>query len=299
VRILSAMVEVVYGQGLHATSVARVLARSGVSRRTFYELYEDRDDCLVAAVEQALKHAQERVIPAYEAESNWVDAVRAGLLALLSFFDEEPELARLCVVEALAGPPAMLARRQQVLQNLAVMLDVARGGTRDLPPLTAEGVVGGVFAIIHTWLLEARRAPLIGLLNPLMGNIVLPYLGAKAARRELARRAPKPPSTRRRPTATGDLTEGLRMRLTYRTLRSLAAIAEQPGASNREIADAAGISDQGQVSKLLKRLAKLGLIGNTGLGQLAGMANAWTITTKGQELLQAVRLESGQAQGSR
>jgi DNA-binding MarR family transcriptional regulator len=73
--------------------------------------------------------------------------------------------------------------------------------------------------------------------------------------------------------------------LTYRTARVLAAIAEQPGASNRQIAAAAGISDEGQISRLLKRLQNLGLIENTGLGHTKGKPNAWRPTAKGDEVV--------------
>lgn len=83
------------------------------------------------------------------------------------------------------------------------------------------------------------------------------------------------------------------MRLTYRTLRVLAAIAAQPGASNREVAEHADIADQGQMSRLLARLQKLGLIENTGQGQPQGEPNAWTLTAKGTEVEQAIRVQAG------
>ena len=57
------------------------------------------------------------------------------------------------------------------------------------------------------------------------------------------------------------------MRLTYRTALVLEEVAEHPGVSNRVVAERAGISDQGQVSKLLARLEHLGLLANTGAGQ--------------------------------
>lgn len=60
------------------------------------------------------------------------------------------------------------------------------------------------------------------------------------------------------------------MRLTHRTVRVLMVIAERPGASNREVAERSGISDQGQISKLLTRLARLKLVENTGEGRNAG-----------------------------
>jgi DNA-binding MarR family transcriptional regulator len=77
------------------------------------------------------------------------------------------------------------------------------------------------------------------------------------------------------------------MRVTYRTLRVLATIAAQPAASNREIADLAGVSDQGQISKLLTRLERLELIYNTG-PHAKGDPNAWQLTPKGQEIQQTL-----------
>jgi DNA-binding MarR family transcriptional regulator len=78
------------------------------------------------------------------------------------------------------------------------------------------------------------------------------------------------------------------MRLTYRTLMVLGAVAAEPGASNRRIADTAGVHDQGQISKLLGRLEKLELIHNNGNGQPKGEPNAWTLTPRGREVQQVL-----------
>jgi hypothetical protein len=105
------------------------------------------------------------------------------------------------------------------------------------------------------------------LLGPLMGMIALPYQGAAAAAKEIERPQPVRPV---RPRATGkDPLRELDMRLTYRTVRVLLAIGQVPGASNREVAEAAGVEDQGQISKLLARLKTLGLIENAGAGRRA------------------------------
>jgi hypothetical protein len=74
------------------------------------------------------------------------------------------------------------------------------------------------------------------------------------------------------------------MRLTYRTARVLLAVTASPGGSNRVVADGAGVADQGQISKLLTRLEKLGLVSNTGLGPGRGAPNAWTLTKQGEEV---------------
>jgi DNA-binding MarR family transcriptional regulator len=163
--------------------------------------------------------------------------------------------------------------------------------TREPPQVTAEGIVDGVFAVLHTRLLEEGRQPLTDLLGSLMSIIVLPYLGATAASRELSRPAPEIPSGKRSrgPARSRDPLEGLNMRLTYRTVRVLMVIAEHPGASNREIAEGSGIVDQGQISKLLTRLAGLNLVENHGEGQKKGTVNAWQLTTRGARLERATR----------
>ena len=79
------------------------------------------------------------------------------------------------------------------------------------------------------------------------------------------------------------------MRLTYRTVRVLIAIAARPGASNREVADASGVVDQGQISKLLTRLEHLGLIYNDGSGASRGEPNIWHLTPRGEEIEHIIR----------
>ncbi len=79
------------------------------------------------------------------------------------------------------------------------------------------------------------------------------------------------------------------IRLRYRTVLVLEAIAEQSGSSNIQVAQRAGITDPGQVSKLLARLQAHGLIHNTGRGQTRGAANQWRLTLQGQQLQQSIR----------
>jgi DNA-binding MarR family transcriptional regulator len=123
-----------------------------------------------------------------------------------------------------------------------------------------------------------------------MSMVALPYLGVRAADQELSKPAHGPARVRARKVSRGaeaDVLRELTIRLTYRTARTLTAIAENPGASNRDIGSAAGIADQGQISKLLQRLARLDLIENTGLGQPSGASNAWWLTDRGKRLQRA------------
>jgi hypothetical protein len=90
--------------------------------------------------------------------------------------------------------------------------------------------------------------------------------------------------------AGGDPLESVPMRLTYRTARVLEGVAENPDGSNRRVAEFAGIHDPGQVSKLLRRLERIGLLTNGGLGHLKGAPNAWKLTVKGERIAQSIRV---------
>ena len=294
--MLAAAVEVVQEVGYPRMTVARVIERARVSRKTFYDTFSDREECFLGAFEQALDHARELAAEAYEREPGWRDGIRAALARLLIFTDEEPALAKLCVIDALSAGESVLRRRAEVLEELAAVIDRGRLVTqvvREPPQVTAEGIVGAVFAVLHTRLLEGRKELLEDLLGPLMSIVVLPYLGTRAASRELSTpplmtgRRRRPPE--RQPRADDPLA-GLKIRLTYRTVRVLMIIAEHPGASNREIAHGSGIVDQGQISKLLTRLERLKLVENVGDGAEKGAANAWHLTGRGAQLERFARL---------
>jgi hypothetical protein len=129
-----------------------------------------------------------------------------------------------------------------------------------------------------------------------MATIVLPYRRHAAAARELARHIPAHTGAQGRGgksvAPVGSLATPVDFRLTVRTHMVLAAVAElsERGSdpSNRQISDAAGIRDQGQISKLLARLEGHGLLRNTG-GQSLGVPNAWQLTFHGEEIAQAGR----------
>jgi AcrR family transcriptional regulator len=297
-RMLTAAVEAVEEVGYARLTVAQVIGRARVSRKTFYDLFEDREDCFLAAFDQAVDQVQVTMSEAYEQESNWRESIRAGLLALLRFMDDEPGLARMCVVEALGAGPRVLDRRAQILEGLKQVMDLGRTSagarvsraTEDSPEVTAEGVIGAVFAVLHTRLLARGKEPFSDLLGPLMSMIVLPYQGSRVASAELTRKAPALPRRKKPPRrTTRDPLEGLDMRLTYRTVRVLTFVGEHPGASNREIAEGSGIADQGQISKLLTRLERLQLVRNTGEGQIRGASNAWHLSDRGAQVERATR----------
>ncbi len=303
-RLLSAALGAIDELGYPRVTVAHIASRARVSRRTFYELYDNREDCLLAALESVVETLRAELTAVGLDGLPWRERIRLGLWSILSFLEREPVLARVCVVQALRGGPRVLERRERVLAELARVVDEGRcegssSKRAECPPLTAEGLVGAAFTVVYGRLLRGEREkPLTDLHRELMGMIVLSYLGPAAARREQARPAPvatqgngaghpygtvageaEPGGDAR--GGVGDLLAGVPMRLTYRTALVLEAISTRPGASNRIVAELAGVSDQGQISKLLARLERLGLAENTGEGHARGERNAWALTALG------------------
>jgi hypothetical protein len=142
-------------------------------------------------------------------------------------------------------------------------------------------------------MLEADGRKLVELAPSLMAFIVAPYLGQTAAQAELEGRPsgagaasviePGPA----RAQAISRAAE-LPIRATRRTRLVLAAIARAPYSNNREVAQAAGLTDEGQASKLLARLERRGVIENVGIGAARGEPNAWLLTASGKHAVELI-----------
>ncbi|MGA9285291.1 MAG: TetR family transcriptional regulator [Solirubrobacteraceae bacterium] len=292
-RVLLACIEVVAARGWAEASVRHICARAGVSRRTFYDSFEEREECFAAAFDDLVDSIAAAVAPALAGGGRWRTRVRAATGVLLEVFERDRAVARVCLVESLKAGPALLERRRRMLAALAGLVDEGRGEARSgagPAPLTAESVVGGAIAIVHERLVADEHPALLELLNPLMSMIVTPYLGAAAARRELAVAVPptRPPQQLEPADTLSEPFKDLSIRITFRTARVLGTIAERPSANNREIGTVAGVEDQGQISKLLKRLETHGLIENRGEGHARGEPNAWWLTARGEAIEHAL-----------
>jgi AcrR family transcriptional regulator len=292
VRILSAAILAIHEQGYNKVSVGEITSRARVSRRTFYELFENCDACLLAVFENTLELIEHELAVAGLDELSWRARMRVGLFAILAFLQRDTMLARVCIVESGRGGAAVFERRAAILARLATVVDCGRqegeqAAKRTL--LTAEGVVGAAFTILHARLYRDERAQLTALHGELLGIVLLPYLGAAAVRREQAQPLPLALAVvEEEVSSSEDPLRGLRMRLTYRTIRVLESVAAQPGASNRQVGARADVGDQGQISKLLGRLQGLGLVHNTA-PHMRGAPNAWMLTPRGEQVERSIR----------
>jgi AcrR family transcriptional regulator/DNA-binding MarR family transcriptional regulator len=296
-RLLAAAFGAVEEQGYEGATVAHITNRARVSRRTFYELFANREECIAAALYDVAALLERELRTADLAGLAWRERIRQGLWLILCFLERDPTLAGVLIVHSQRGGSAVLEAREAIVARLVAAVDEGRRERACLAgcsELTAEGVLGAALAILHARLTRpaATGPQLSDLLGELSAIVLLPYLGAAVAGRERARPAPAPPRhlppARQAPLVAHDPLAELPMRVTYRTAKVLEGVGAYPRASNREIAEHAGIADPGQVSKLLARLERLGLLENEGAGQARGEPNAWRLTATGVAVARAI-----------
>jgi AcrR family transcriptional regulator len=193
-RIHKAMIEVVAARGYPETRVVDVIGVAGVSRKTFYELFESKEDCFLAAYDVLLENLLGEATDAFESKPGlaWVERIAASLEALLEHLASHPDEARFAIVEVLAAGPKALARRDSALRQFAGFLEPGRSeSAMELPGITSIAVAGGVNELLYSEILHGAAGRLPSRLPDLMFWVALPFLGADAAaaERERVRRA--------------------------------------------------------------------------------------------------------------
>jgi AcrR family transcriptional regulator len=180
-KIIAALAEEASEQGYRAVTIADIVRRAGIARNTFYENFGSKEDCFLVAQQHAVSTALGRVIEAAEPFESWPERVCAGLTALLEYMIEEPALARICVIEALAAGPASVKCHQESQQAFASLFRVGRDVSpqgAELPETLEEAIVGGLFWIVYRRLVVATPEAISELLPQLIEFTLTPYLGA-------------------------------------------------------------------------------------------------------------------------
>ncbi len=187
-RLLDAAVRVAAEKGYEAMTIADLTRDAGVSRTTFYDLFEDKEACFLAAYDHGADLLVRRVSAAFEAEEGWPRRARAGLAALLEALAAEPDVARLTLVDVGAAGPAAQRRHRAALQRLTPFFDEGRDyapGGRGLPANTSRMAIGAVAGLIADELAEERAEDLPDLLSDALFATLVPYIGPAAAAREV------------------------------------------------------------------------------------------------------------------
>lgn len=184
-RILAAVADVCSATGYVAMSVEDIVVTSGVSRRTFYDNFRGKQDIYLAAYDEVSEQLLARVDEAYQAADGLVAKVRDSLGAFLSFIAEEPAIADMCIVEVMAAGSAAIERRNRTMDAFTTMIEQAAAAelpkSRLPPALTPEALVGGIYEVVYSRVLQGRGGELPGLLPDLLFFVLLPYVGQETA----------------------------------------------------------------------------------------------------------------------
>jgi AcrR family transcriptional regulator len=185
-RLIAGLAEAVAENGYAGTTIAHITRHAAVSRRTFYEHFNSKDECFTAAYDSVMTELRERVGSAFDQEDEWPEAVRAGIAAMLEFLASEPHLARLSMVEALVAGPVVVERYDSAIQDLVPYFQAGREGRppevlAGLSPTTEEALVGGMVSLISRRIFADRTEELEALLPDLVEFTLTPYLGSAEA----------------------------------------------------------------------------------------------------------------------
>jgi AcrR family transcriptional regulator len=188
-RLIAGAVRATAAKGYEATSVADILAAAGVGRATFYELFEDKEQCFLAAHDVLIDDLFARTSEAYQRPGAWPERVRNGLAAMLDWFASDTDIARVTLIEVVNIGPALRDRFVQVLARFIALLDAGREPSESAHSLTnVSTIAGGAFlARIYEEVVGGRTTELPRLLPDLTYEVLLPFLGPEGASEESER----------------------------------------------------------------------------------------------------------------
>jgi AcrR family transcriptional regulator len=181
-RLTTAMAHVAATVGYREATVERVLDEAGISRRTFYELFDDREDCFVATYDDAMERMLRVVTDAYldcEAPERRIEHALETLLELCA---ADPDLARICVVEVFAAGPRVRQRRADAMDRLARLVQHALGelrGDDELDRLSAQALVGAVHELIYLPIERRDTASLPAMAGDIVATQIAPLVAVR------------------------------------------------------------------------------------------------------------------------
>jgi AcrR family transcriptional regulator len=182
-RLLNGVVEAVAEHGYNATTIGRITAAAKISRRTFYEYFEGKEDCFIAAYEMVDDHVRSSMLAAGDPAESWPEQVRARLAALLDVLSRDLAVARFYLTEPLAAGGEIAARYRDAMQLLAATIRPAAGPAGIDVEVRDQVLMGGIATLIARRLNAGEPSRLRELLPDLTELALAPYLGREEARR--------------------------------------------------------------------------------------------------------------------
>lgn len=168
-RLLEGMAKALAAKGYADTTIADIVREAAVSRRSFYEHFATKADCLLALYEAASEQALVVLIGAVDPLQPWQTQVEHAVTAYLDFLAEDPALLKTLFVEILGLGLPGLAVRRKINAQIAGFISAAtvgEEGARLMTPELAMTVVGGINELILQVIEEDRPTDLRRLVEP-------------------------------------------------------------------------------------------------------------------------------------
>jgi AcrR family transcriptional regulator len=184
-RLLGAVAEAVAAKGYAATTISDIVTAASVSSRAFYENFDSKEQCFLAAFDAVIAHLRELIDAAVAGAEDWPHKAIAALRAALHFFAAEPDLARICIVEPLAASPAIAAHFRALVDSAVPELRTGRAQFADaeeLPESTEDSLFGGLIVLTSRSIVTGDPGALESHLPDLAEFVLSPYVGPKAAK---------------------------------------------------------------------------------------------------------------------
>ncbi len=189
-RLLAGLAAVVAERGYAKATIGQISEAASVSRRTFYENFESKDECFLAAYGALDDYLAQLMQEAEQAEAEWPDRVAATFATLIRFLASRPNFARLYLVEPAAVGEAMRAPREKTAQRFIALLEPGReqrATERDLAEGIEEALVGGTVTLLARRILSGEAEQLDRFSPAVIEFALAPYLGPEEARKVAAK----------------------------------------------------------------------------------------------------------------
>ena len=189
-RIVEAIATITSEKGYVAMSVEDIVVESGVSRRTFYDNFKNKQDAYLAGF-RIINADMLAIVSAATTEGDGeADGALFAIKRLLDLIAEHPRYSHMCIVEVLAAGPEALELRNKTLRSIARAIDRSMrstSGSFQCPLITAEMVVGGIYELVYARLIDRQADQLPAMLHEIAYAAALPYLGHEAAAAAVAK----------------------------------------------------------------------------------------------------------------
>ena len=180
-RVLRALAAVVAERGYPDTTVAEVVDRARTSQRTFYEHFKNKEDAIVAALDNGSAHMLAAALPAFRRAPDWAHAVHDTQEAMFRWGAEEPEYARMGGKEMYAAGTRALDQREMVTEGFEALLAPGYELKPGTPPIAAEAIGGALYSLLYDHVNKKGPETLPDLVPTLVYVTLAPFLEAEEA----------------------------------------------------------------------------------------------------------------------